>query len=304
MLRIVPALCCILLWTACEEVVVPNLPTHEQSLVVQSTFTNGQPIQVFISQSEDILDTTDFFVAIGNADVDIFQDEIFIETLQFVSEPLSQGYFYSSSKFIPQIGIEYTIRVSVPGLGTARAKNGIPAPVPLIFTNIKDIRLDSLPIQGIIIYTFTIDLRFIDEPEVRNYYHLNFYQLKTIAEGDMEEQLVKEPRIVDSATNNNFFRPYYRGGVLISDEESDGNTYDYSVTFSTPIKSEKEILGQFIIELATVSPEYYHYYSSLNNRNDSSGEPFEEPVIIFNNIERGYGIFAGFSTHADTLSIN
>lgn len=305
MSRILFTLCCIGLWLGCEEPVTPNLPDFEPKLVVQSNFTNGQPIQVFVSRSEEILDGDNSFIAINNADVDIFQeDSLFVETLQYMADTTTQEYFYTSTEFIPEIAKEYTIKVTAPGLGRVTAKNYIPPPVPLIFTNIRDIILDSLPAQNIIKYTFTIDLRFIDEPNVRNYYHLNFYQLKVIAEGDMEEQEVKETRTVESATNNNFFRPYYRGGVLISDEESDGHTYDYSVTFTTSIRSTQEILGEFIVELATVSEEYYLYHSSLNNQNQTYGEPFDEPIIIFNNIESGYGIFAGFSTYADTLSID
>jgi hypothetical protein len=52
----------------------------------------------------------------------------------------------------------------------------------------------------------------------------------------------------------------------------------------------------------SINHDYYTYLKSLNMYYETGGseDPFAEPVVIFSNIENGYGIFGSYST--DTVS--
>ena len=44
-------------------------------------------------------------------------------------------------------------------------------------------------------------------------------------------------------------------------------------------------------------------YTSLIRQLESQDRPFAEPVLVFNNIENGLGIFAGFNRSRDSILI-
>ncbi|MFT6867249.1 MAG: hypothetical protein ACJA08_002089 [Cyclobacteriaceae bacterium] len=44
-----------------------------------------------------------------------------------------------------------------------------------------------------------------------------------------------------------------------------------------------------------VSEEYYKYEQTSQLQFDIGGDPFSQPVPVFNNIENGFGIFAGYN---------
>jgi hypothetical protein len=49
-------------------------------------------------------------------------------------------------------------------------------------------------------------------------------------------------------------------------------------------------------KITSCSSQYYRYVNSLELYNESDGNPFAEPVQLYNNISNGYGIFAGASS--------
>ncbi|MCB0476306.1 MAG: DUF4249 family protein [Flavobacteriaceae bacterium] len=55
------------------------------------------------------------------------------------------------------------------------------------------------------------------------------------------------------------------------------------------------------MEFRTVSEDYYLYHSSITRQNYSEGSSFAEPVFVYNNIENGHGVFAGFNTSVDSV---
>ena len=47
------------------------------------------------------------------------------------------------------------------------------------------------------------------------------------------------------------------------------------------------------IYLHNISKSYYYYRTSLELYQNTSGNPFAQPVQVYSNIENGFGIFAG-----------
>ncbi|WP_421873166.1 DUF4249 family protein [Marinoscillum sp.] len=51
------------------------------------------------------------------------------------------------------------------------------------------------------------------------------------------------------------------------------------------------------------SEAYYAYFKSLENQVNSRENPFSEPILVYNNIENGLGIFASHSSNVDSFRL-
>ena len=273
-------------------------------MVVQSNFVADELLSVFVSRSENLFLPDTAYIAISNARVEVFSNDRLLEKLIFTTN--ANGLFYQSREFRPRINVPYQLRVTAPGLEPVVSESRIPGPVELLEARARDVVVQSIPESPDLQYNFTVDLAFSDPIDAENFYHLLFFQRKlVIEEGDEEPsiRIEQRPFLINTINNNNSFKPYYRGGILINDANSNGRTYNYSFRFGIRLQQPNEIMDQFIVELRTTSDEYFQFHNSLNNLNNGSGEPFSESAIVFNNIEAGYGIFAGYSRVVDSLTV-
>ncbi|MFK7932972.1 MAG: hypothetical protein AB8G22_05640, partial [Saprospiraceae bacterium] len=115
-----------LLLFSCEKAVDFSIPTAEQRLVIISNFSSTEPLRVTITRSEPILSDDTSFVAISNAEVGIYQDDVLLEKLNFVPLPPPEGLFFQTNNFQPKVNIPYELRVRAPGLPMVRATSTLP----------------------------------------------------------------------------------------------------------------------------------------------------------------------------------
>jgi hypothetical protein len=89
---------------------------------------------------------------------------------------------------------------------------------------------------------------------------------------------------------------YLAGSDNFSDKNVDGQTMNNSLeVYLYDVTSKGEL------ELIHASKEYYLYHSKLTIAADNNGNPFAEPVIMYTNINGGYGVFAGFNQYKKTV---
>ncbi|MCB0707080.1 MAG: DUF4249 domain-containing protein [Saprospiraceae bacterium] len=289
------------LLSSCEDPVDLGIPLVDPKLVIISNFSDLDTLEVVISKSQNAFEDgpTEY---VSNAKVDIFQGNTYLETLKFVdiNDAIFPSY-YVSDFLVPEIGKTYTIEVSAPGFETVKAVNTIPGPATLDSTTLNlelDIVQQDLTFNQV---NFTVSLKLKDPPGIENYYHLSFYQegfdYKIDINGDtIREAFFSLPLAVEELGGDVPLVPYIdRRGVLLKDSDMTGSTLEL-LTFEGNFlfRRNDQLLGDFIIELRTVSEEYYLYHTSLARQYQSSLDPFSDPVILFNNIENGCGIFAGF----------
>lgn len=60
--------------------------------------------------------------------------------------------------------------------------------------------------------------------------------------------------------------------------------------------------GITVVTLRTLSEAGYNYLKSRRLQDDTSGDPFAQPVNVYNNVQHGFGIFAGYSASVYTRS--
>lgn len=278
--------------TACEQLVELDLGQEEPRLVVLASFSDLDTLEVVVSQSNAALEPQSGGVVV-DAVVEIYQENgTFIDRLDYTGEG-----FYRAASLVPQVGKGYLLRVSAPGFEPVEAVSVIPPP-RVIDTASVELDLEVTE-EGPIFNRadFEISLNIKDNPGSDDFYHLVFYQeafnYRIGLNGDtLKQQFFSLPLSVELKDDQIPAIPYIESrGLLVRDEDLPGLlAFDGSFLY----RRNDQLLGDFIIELRSVSEDYFLYHASLARQAQAGSDPLSEPVILFTNIQNGYGVFGGF----------
>lgn len=292
-----------LLCVACEEPVSLDIESVAPKIVVNGTFTPNHPFQITLSKNEALLsnDSTEF---INNAKVQILDAQGgLLRELNYQENTAIPSYGFPG--FQPQAQKIYQLAIEIPGYPMIYATSSAPNSVPI--QSIKTEEITSAPNTSL--YSIKINASILDPQGEQNYYHLQLYY-QQIASRSSSNGLVGKPESfipipIRSANSENstVIADVNKNGVLFSDDALDGE--QINLQFQAVL--DREYTGenpQIVGELRTISKDYYQYYTSLTRQLENKDRPFAEPVIVFNNIENGLGIFAGFNHRRDSVLIN
>ena len=284
---------------SCEEPVDLNIDLPKSKLVISSSFLSGQPVYLQVSATWPRGEQQS--LPIRDADVRLYQGNELAEVLTYHnSKELADGGIYRTDKFVPEVGQEYTILVSAEGYDPVSAVSSIPKSVEINSLEVTNLSRMDLEDEQIYDYRLTID--YADPPNEVNYYDLRISQLVI-------------PFNVNTHGDTLFSAPYVKAvnsptrppglndkaiSLLIQDK---GGQDQVQIPLQSRINPRREILGRIIAELRTVSPEYYFFRRSLVQPGDLVSDGLEEPVILYNNVDRGLGVFAGYSSVNQDISI-
>ncbi len=288
----------------CERPLEINITEQEPDLVVISNFEANKDITVQIFQTRSVL-SLEAAPFIYDAVVRLYEGETFISNLS-LEEDTGGKPKYTTNNFQPLLNTTYSIMVEAGGFESVMAKSRIPG-----VTDIKRAKLANLVIErtleAIVNYSFTVTLDFEDPQNENNYYHLNFLHKPFLEEAQEKDTAIQEQPLqkipFTNIDDNNFIIAGEVGGVLFEDTPFNGNFVSYSFPINYSIESPETMLGDLIIELRSVSADYYKYQRSLTQQQNNPGAPFSEPVVLYNNIKNGQGIFAGYSVAIDTIEV-
>jgi hypothetical protein len=140
--------------------------------------------------------------------------------------------------------------------------------------------------------TGTLTCYIADPRDERNYYEINLYRFDDFT----QEWLIMQPNTTDPFLNQNAAKTDL-GGLLIDDRTFNGGNrkFDFITSFGSAGSTYK-----YLVEVRSLSDEYYRYLQSLANYRKTSGL-FSDPTPIYSNITNGRGICAGASIQRDTI---
>jgi hypothetical protein len=293
---------------SCERPFDPGIDSLPPQLVVVSNFSDQKAIQVQVSLSRPVTDNSGQAQFVNDATVEIFRDDTtLLEILDFVPGRGKLPPYYITRALIPEANVLYTIKVDAPGFETVMAQSKIPRRIQIRDFEISNVKTENVPGGSQVKYSFDVFLSFEDPGEETNFYHLNFYQQVfdyTRHEGDtIILGSTLQPIEFSSYNDNNFLIAYFSGGVLFEDASFNGRLITNTFGLQMRIDQTNELLGKMFVELRTVSEEYFLYHNSLSRQQNSPNHPFGDPVTIYDNIENGLGIFAGYTLSIDSLRI-
>ncbi len=295
----------LLMGATCERTVDLDIDEPPPRLVVNSSFTLGERVEVTVSKSQSILDTA-LPEYLADAVVTLYQGETFLEQLELFIDPAPRiPPYYVTTSFKPEAATTYTIRVEAVGFETVEARSFIPEPVSLSGLQVSDLREGTGSESYSREFSYQIQIDFEDPEDEENYYHLNVFQeifdISVTQNGDTVVQSRRLERLPLMTNNNRIVPDMLIGGLLIKDKPAPEDlTFDVSIE----IVPEFEALGKIYAELRTVSKEYFLYFTTFNRQQNQSDGPFNDPIIIFNNVENGHGYFAGYNTTQDSVLLS
>jgi hypothetical protein len=280
----------------------------------------------------------------GNLFAELMQDTILdnSENIHDKSQGYPQRIFIMDPEVKFTSGKEYKIEVSVPEYPTLSATTTIPDPVKI--KSISKTEFDGgMPYRfwyynpvdllaghsstsanpPLIEWTITFD----DPPAEKNYYRIGVRCRALLHKDDSISYFVdgmvgyspvnsNDPiymYVINRSPNrninpNDIYHSVFTKQILFSDNNFDGN--EFSVTILTPRPSDIQKITDendtfnYIINLYSLSEDYYKYWLDRYRAEKLYDDPFSEPVRVHSNISNGAGIFAFSSFDSDTVLVD
>ena len=271
----------------CEIIVDIDVPFEHEQLTLNSIFNPDSLWTASLSLNRHILDGNPI-KRVENALVIVYRDDAPIDTLLHQSNGN-----YESRDGKPLIGINYEIRAVAEQYQAVVGRSQIPMPAPITSVEVTTgTTPDGQPNN-------TVFVKFQDDPAVQNYYEI---ALELTGEYISANAVIRpysqfvRLEIDDLGIENENTNSTER--IVFKDIFFNGKEAEVSFKAMTDFK----YAGSFTVYLRTLSKDDYQYKTTAQLQNNTSGNPFAQPVNVYNNIENGFGIFAGFSQSTFTIS--
>jgi len=280
-------------------------PDHSPKLVVNSEIRPGQPWRVDVSKSIGAFQSgepEDSTSTVSDATVTVYQNDQRQGTLS-----LDSRRQYSTQRFTPKRGTEYTVRVTAPDLGTVEATDRVPHMPPA--------QLGAQEIEGRDTnFDRALQLTINDPADTTNYYHIALQQngyyrdstsIDTTGVSDVRFQ-TRDRSIINEMSGEfelgeqnsyqgreaTFRDPLFNG----TQQRIELRVFD-RVYFSN--RDEARI--EYVLYLSAVSKDLYQFLRTRRLHDGTEENPFAEPVEVHSNVEGGYGIVG--ARVVDTLRV-
>lgn len=293
------------IFSSCETVVELDVPEKEPGLVANCFFNPDSVFYVNVSKSQYVLDNAGIS-KIKNATVSLFRESTWIEDLAFTSD----GIYKSSQINRPEIGINYKISISAKGFTTIEANDITPFPSQITGIDTGSFFLNNQKY-------FEIKIGFKDNPDKKNYYQLQLlskiYTMNFDSMGNISFDTTSAFYPMGFESNDLVFddqKWFGSSGAMFTDAlfGSKGaynlSVYTYGYTGEDGMPGKAYAFDEVKVVLKSVSEAYYKYVVSYQKFQQNNGNPFSEPVQVYNNIRNGFGIFAGYSATSYTFKMN
>lgn len=208
-----------------------------------------------------------------------------------------------------QPGMSYTVEADHPGFTSISASDRVPMPVAILAVDTFSVPSnDPFEFES---SALNIALTFND-PSSENYYSLEVYQNQSffidyIFDPD-QNTLVPDTIWLDTPT-------FFQMGLMttdpvllnetatgIAETEAFSNRFLFSdalfngSTRTISVRLENyTVNSQYMVRLTSISHDYFRYLRTVERYLNANGDPFAEPVLIFNNVTNGLGILGGES---------
>jgi hypothetical protein len=183
-------------------------------------------------------------------------------------------------------GNSYEIVTTAPGLKAVQASSSLPNSANVTSFDITFTEGTSNE-QA---YNFVIDLALLDNPDTHDYYEIILY---------------REFFYVDWNTQDTVFEmwpfPVFTDDPAFTEAADNHIIFDDKLFNGTEVKLKLKGFDHgrfargFYAHVNTLSEDLFKYKVTTNLQNVSSGDPFAQPVHVYNNISNGFGIFGGYS---------
>lgn len=294
--------------SSCEKYIPYEGENAPRRLVLNGQIEADSVFELELSHSMGYVDAG-HIEGVENGTVNVFLESgEFIGTLDHVGEGRYRGDQVATA------GQGYRVEASAGSYASIFAIDKVPAVVEIAGWDTSGVNSDD-PFNPST--ALTISFQVNDPGGVENYYMIEAFETRDYELQWIGVDPVTEEPIFDTifyevpqrytlglATTDLVLSSEYDAGIgeaevygnnfLFSDELFNGALRQFQ--FSTDHFSGTSDLE---LRLTSLSADLFRYYRSYDRYQNSSGDPFSEPVQVFNNIQGGgLGIWGGRSSHA------
>jgi hypothetical protein len=287
---------CVLI--SCTKTIDIDLPDHDSKLVINSLFTHGERIAVNISRSTSILGGVP--PGVFNAGIKLYRNGELVETVT------SSDSIYIAA-FGPVENVVYAVEVSAPGFESVTATDSMPSKTSLNYAfSTDEIWIDEIGMKHKL-----LKLGFSDSDPNKNYYELKL-KVRFLSRNYPSHDYTYVTKLANiGGVIGPILKDAEQNYVLIKGfifDDSKFNNADCNLEIFAGIMNNESDEYELIVELNSVSENYYNYKKQLGTYlKKEDGDIFEgipDPVNLFSNIENGYGIFAGYISDRVVINIS
>jgi len=269
-----------ILTISCEKVIDMNIPDKGRRPVVNCVFGDSNYVYMTIHRSKHILDNSYDFSVISGAGIIITNAGTnHSDTLFETSTPGN----YKSLQALTSPGT-YNLKVMADGR-TIESSTIIPEKAQIISIDTSSFSVDNEDM-------YRMDIRFSDAGPGDDYFMIGVKRVSSI--GDKYN--------ISLFSSDLIITTYYKDYLLFNDDLFNNKEKTLRVEMQkSNLYTEYDSLD-LTIELFSLSYDAYMYFATSQEQMYAGG-PFSEPVVVYNNINEGYGIFAGYSISKNIIRV-
>ncbi|MBI9068358.1 MAG: DUF4249 domain-containing protein [Salinivirgaceae bacterium] len=269
---------------SCRKEIPVDVPNSQPKIVISSIIEKDENISANLFISSNAIDEHETSNFLNNASVFVYENNILVDTMEFFGDGN-----YRSADVIGELGNEYKLIVAATNFDTIIGKTTL---VDFVSINSFDTVRRGKDMNGFLI--MYCDVKFSDPSAEKNY-----YRLKII---DNPE---KDFNIVYSQSNDPIIEyAHWNGIYYFTDALFQGKEYSFSIQLdnyysANSDEEETQYSNNVYVILENMSEDYYYFSKSVSAQYDVDGFGFfAQAVIVYNNIENGFGIVGskGIST--------
>ncbi len=307
-LLLIPALTFIFI--GCEKEIKVNQENYAPKTVLNCLLNPlSDTVRANLSESRDMLYDKNDFPPIKNATIVLYDNNVNVGTFTETSD----GQYVLP--YTVTAGHTYKITVTNTKFDDVFATTIVPNPAIINNFNVDLVLMpDNLRAN--------ININFKDSPNEDNFYGVAMERIDTNRleappsyPGYEYHPPYANTYFCSSDLNIEFPNDELDGGacsdlVLFSDKGFNGQDYnfncysDYFIYLGGAEITDTTFYTKIKLFFKTYNSDYYKYVLSTKIAQWNYGNPFAEPVRIYNNIEGGFGIFGALNTAVDSVSFN
>ncbi|OJU27604.1 MAG: hypothetical protein BGN92_15310 [Sphingobacteriales bacterium 41-5] len=282
---------------ACEQNINIDLPYSGDKIVVNAILTKDSLVYARVTKGAPTDKDVSSFEEISGAKVDLYENGILKETLG--DRLYKNKRFYISSTPV-KTGLRYDLKITATGLKNVEGSDVIPEKpffVPVELIKQRDIKNN--------LYYGKLKFKIKDPAGVKNYYRLRIYpsRFATPLTKNTVYYNALDFKIDNFVDQGGFFAAFgddMNRVDYFTDETFDGQEITLTATVDLYSQHSAMEFNALAPELTQLSRSAYLYFDSKRKQNQNEENPFAEAVVVYNNIQNGFGIVGGA---ADSLAI-
>lgn len=282
-------------FASCERNVKIDLPYPGDKMVLNTFITLDSTIAARVTQSASSQSKVTVFPELSGCKVELFENDVFKETLIEKSNPTGSKYYGSVLKATS--GQRYTLKVAYTGFETVEGADVVPQKARFQPTEFWK---EANPPDSMRPYRLNLVLN--DPAGEKNFYRLRV--LTASYNANTKRYTVNRnaeiPFKISNFKTNNGFMGFDDNGLerimYFTDETFEGG----QITFNLDLRYASSERIYVAPELTVLSKAAYYYFDSKQKQLDNTDNPFTEAVNVYSNIKGGYGIVGSM---ADSIAV-